>query len=235
MYPNKDLSSNIRSKRAKNFLAIDFHDLSEITDTHLHISSKRMENPAYKVKSSSLKSQLPLKKASATSKPLNFWAHPFPSTKKTPVLNQIRNYKRTEKALAILPFRIAAFFIDILVLNAPILLYLYYASIQNSVNFTALFISPISLFIPLLLLFYFLFTEGFGGQSIGKMLMKIEIVENNNYRKPIGLRLAAIRLIYFLMGLLFFGLGLVSALRDSNFRAWHDRATRSLVYRRKNV
>ena len=206
-----------------------------MTDAHLRTSSKRIGANHHKIRSSSLKSQLPLKKASATSRPLNFWTHPFPSTKKTPVLNQIRNYKRTEKALAILPFRMAAFFIDILILNAPILLYLYYASIQNSVSFTALFFSPISLFVPLLLLFYFLFTEGFGGQSIGKMLMKIEIVENNNYRKPIGLRLATIRLIYFLMGFLFFGLGLLSALRDGNFRAWHDRATRSLVYRRKNV
>ena len=154
MYPHKDSSSNIRSKRAKNFLDIDFQNLNEMTDTHLRISSKRMDaNPANKIKSSNLKSQLPLKKASTTSQPLNFWTHPFPSTKKTPVLNQIRSYKKTEKALAILPFRIAAFLIDILLLNAPILLYLYYASIQNSVSFATLFFSPISLLIPLLLFF----------------------------------------------------------------------------------
>ena len=229
----KDFTFSHRSKRAKDVLSVDLNELDEITDKYLNISMRNMELRSQKSK----KVVYPRKLYSSVrhDKPRLFsFNHIFSVRKKTPILDKIRKYERYKKALSILPYRVGAFFIDIAIIHIPILFYLYYNAIENGYSFKNLVFSPISFFIPVLLLFYFIFTEGFGGQSIGKIFMNIGVVENNNYRKPIGLRLAILRIFYFLMGALFFGLGIFSALRDGSFRAWHDRMTRSLVCRQKN-
>ena len=238
MRMNKDLPSTIRSKRAKSFLAIDFHELNDITDAQLHTYSKKIRaNTAHRTKQnpSVPKNAASLKRTSTPNPSRITWTHRFSLRKKEPTPNKIKSYERNKKALDILPYRISAFFIDILILGVPILLYLYYYAAQNNISFGALFFSKISFFIPVLLFFYFIFTEGLGGQSIGKMLMNIEIVENDNYKKPIGLWLAMTRIVYFLLGFFCFGLGLISALKDGSFRTWHDKVTRSIVHRRTDA
>lgn len=44
---------------------------------------------------------------------------------------------------------------------------------------------------------YFLLSESFGGQSLGKMFLGLRVVEDDKYQKPTGLSHAAKRLALF--------------------------------------
>jgi uncharacterized RDD family membrane protein YckC len=76
---------------------------------------------------------------------------------------------------------------------------------------------------------YFLIAEGLCGQSLGKMLLGIAVVEDDKYRKPIPLSKAALRIGGFILSLAPLGAGLLAALWDSKSRAWHDRLSSSIV------
>lgn len=78
---------------------------------------------------------------------------------------------------------------------------------------------------------YFLLSESFGGQSLGKMALGLRVVEDDKYQKPAGLRHAAVRLLLTVLGALFFGMGLLASFWDSKRRPWQDRYTGSIVRR----
>jgi uncharacterized RDD family membrane protein YckC len=78
---------------------------------------------------------------------------------------------------------------------------------------------------------YFLLSESFGGQSLGKMIFGLRVVEDDKYQKPTGLKHAVARIGFFLLGALFFGLGLLASFWDSKRRPWHDRFSSSIVRR----
>jgi uncharacterized RDD family membrane protein YckC len=78
---------------------------------------------------------------------------------------------------------------------------------------------------------YFLLSESFGGQSLGKMLLGLRVVEDDKYQKPTGFRHALARMALFLLGLLCLGLGFFASFWDAKRRPWHDRYSGSIVRR----
>jgi len=90
--------------------------------------------------------------------------------------------------------RIAAFFLDMMIINLVVLLpfrrlfqniipkeYSFseaYKFLSSSANFTS-YISSISFVMSILIILYFLMLEKKMGQTIGKMLMKIYVVSDN--------------------------------------------------------
>jgi uncharacterized RDD family membrane protein YckC len=90
--------------------------------------------------------------------------------------------------------------------------------------------SPLAL-TAVILAAYFLLSESFGGQSLGKMIFGLRVVEDDKYQKPTGLKHAVARIGLFLVGVVFFGLGLFASFWDSKRRPWHDRFSSSIVRR----
>jgi uncharacterized RDD family membrane protein YckC len=89
-------------------------------------------------------------------------------------------------------------------------------------------------FLPLIgayIFAYFLLTESLGGQSPGKMLLKLQIVEDDRYQKPISFRAALPRLLVFLLSLAPFGLVLLTGFLDSKGRSLHDKVTGTIIRR----
>ncbi len=99
---------------------------------------------------------------------------------------------------ALLWKRIAAFFIDLMIINLVVLLpfrrlfqsmmpkdYSFseaYRLLSGSTDYTR-FISSVSFVISVLIILYFLMLESKMSQSIGKMLMKIYVVSDNKFLK----------------------------------------------------
>ena len=128
--------------------------------------------------------------------------------------------------------RAFAFATDVAIALAPWALAIAFV-LPDSVR-DAWFLAEKKSFVPLLALYlfsYFLLTESMGGQSLGKMLLKLQIVEDDKYQKPIAFRAALPRLITFLLCLLPCGLGLVSGFFDSKRRSLHDKVTGTIIRR----
>jgi uncharacterized RDD family membrane protein YckC len=79
---------------------------------------------------------------------------------------------------------------------------------------------------------YFLLSESFGGQSLGKMMLNLRVVEDDKYQKPIGLAYAAARLVLLIAGIAGLGIGLLASFVDKKRRPLHDRYTGSIVRRK---
>ncbi len=126
--------------------------------------------------------------------------------------------------------RSIAALIDLVLVNLPIL----------GVFFTAwggLQIPSIEFAYPLFIMHvfinfnYFVFIEALGGQSIGKFFLKIQVLENDRYCKPIGLRSAFTRTFFWMLFFLPICLSLFFTFWRSNYTAWHDRVSCSVVAR----
>ena len=125
--------------------------------------------------------------------------------------------------------RVAAFAADFAVIFAP-MAGAWWISFRAQSK--AMFLqdpgTPLALF-GVIFAAYFLLSESFGGQSLGKMLLGLRVVEDDKYQKPTGLSHAAVRLALFVMGGACLGLGLLASLWDSKRRPWHDRYSGSIV------
>lgn len=125
--------------------------------------------------------------------------------------------------------RIASFAIDAAIVLLPLLACwrLSFGSEAWEI-FQADKASPIFLY-SIILGGYFLLSESFGGQSLGKMILKLHVVEDDKYQKPVGLKESALRLLLLVVGSALAGIGLFAAFRDPKRRPWHDRFTGSIV------
>lgn len=81
---------------------------------------------------------------------------------------------------------------------------------------------------------YRLTGESLGGQSLGKLLMGLTTVEDDSFRKPVGLAAALRRNFCLILGALPFGLGLLPRFADPNGRLWHDRLSATVVEQSSN-
>lgn len=128
--------------------------------------------------------------------------------------------------------RVAAFSIDFLVIFVPMALGWWISFHEKSwAMFNMDRRSPLALF-GLIFAVYFLLSESFGGQSPGKMLLGLGVVEDDKYQKPTGLSHAAKRLFLFVVGASLCGVGLLASFWDPKRRPWHDRYSGSIVRRR---
>jgi uncharacterized RDD family membrane protein YckC len=127
--------------------------------------------------------------------------------------------------------RVAAFLVDALIVLLP-LAGAWWASFGEDALaiFRQDMAAPAYLF-AVIFGAYFLLSESFGGQSLGKMLFGLRVTEDDKYRKPTGLRHAMIRLALFLVGLVALGLGFLASFWDTKRRPWHDRYSGSIVRR----
>ncbi len=78
---------------------------------------------------------------------------------------------------------------------------------------------------------YFILMESLGGQSIGKFLCKIRVLENDRYRKPIGLKTAFARTTLWFLFSPLIAIASIFIFWRSNYIAWHDKVSRSIVTR----
>jgi uncharacterized RDD family membrane protein YckC len=124
--------------------------------------------------------------------------------------------------------RVSAFFLDALLVFTPLA-----ATWMFSFGDLAGEIFREDITSPLLLaaaifVAYFLLSESFGGQSLGKMAFGLQVVEDDKYQKPTGLKHAFVRLLLLAAGgpLL---IGLLASYWDKKRRPWQDRFSGSIV------
>lgn len=74
-----------------------------------------------------------------------------------------------------------------------------------------------------------LLSESLGGQTLGKMILGIKVVEDDKYQKHISFFQSLTRIVSFLLGTGLFGAGLFFSFFDKKGRCWHDRMSGSIV------
>lgn len=127
--------------------------------------------------------------------------------------------------------RVCAFLLDASIIGLPLAAaWLFSFGKASQEIFLEDPVSPLGLF-AVMFAAYFLLSESFGGQSLGKMALGLRVVEDDKYQKPTGFKHAVARLLLFVPGTLLFGLGLVASFWDSKRRPWHDRYSNSIVRR----
>ena len=127
-------------------------------------------------------------------------------------------------------FRLAAFGLDILFVAIPFSGAWFFSFRSEaweifSENPTA----PLSL-LSLIFVAYLLLSESFGGQSVGKMLLRLQVVEDDKYQKPTGLTHAFFRILLLALSAASV-IGLLSSFWDKKRRPWQDRFSGSIVRR----
>ena len=143
----------------------------------------------------------------------------------------IRKKREEPLKVAELSDRLSAFCIDLSIVNGILLFAFYINAPRFGWNF---FVHNPILCLSYALaihIAYFLLGEGIGGQTLGKMFLRLTIVEDGAGYKPIGFAIASKRIIYFFLSSLTAGLGPMSTLWNSRRRSWYDRATASLVHK----
>ncbi len=147
---------------------------------------------------------------------------PYPFTRK----------KREEPLkFAVLFDRLSAFCIDLSIVNGMLFFVFYINAPRAGWNFFVH--NPVLCLLYALAVHigYFLLGEGVGGQTLGKMFLRLTVVEDGPGYKPISFAIASKRMACFFLSFLAVGAGPMSALWDSRRRPWHDRVTTSLVHK----
>lgn len=211
----------------------DLSELDELTEEHLGFSA--------------LSDGLGFAKKPGQSPASNFLEHPEESTKPSrgtgavaagPATFVTTAPLRTTRAEAVNVLqqpaapqatRVAAFALDAAIVLIPLAAcWAFSFGADSWETLRADMASPIFLY-AMILGGYFLLSESFGGQSLGKMIFNLHVVEDDKYQKPVGLQESALRLLFLVGGTALLGLGLLFSFRDSKRRPWHDRYTGSIV------
>lgn len=126
--------------------------------------------------------------------------------------------------------RAAAFIIDLILLSGVSMIVLGGGMSVAGIPFDAsagtreLIWSYAGLF--LLCSTYFIFLHGAGGKTIGKMICKIKVIQEDG--EPIGMKGAFLRWIGYFLSFIFF-VGFFWALFDAKGQAWHDKIAKTYV------
>lgn len=235
----------------------DLNELEELTEEHLGFSALSpglgFSKPAKPLQSTA-HPLVPTKEVEAPTPP-----HPANPTKNPsgasaagpamPVMNPPRVVvrKSTSVATPVAPskeldlisepaasiyLRLSAFVLDLTLATTPWVLSLLYLvpagsrlALLRTERSSALLLGAVYLFV------YFLLSEGLGGQSPGKMLFDLRVVEDDKYQKPVGFRAALARLVLFAIGLACVGIGPIYSILDSKRRSLHDKVAGTIVRR----
>jgi|GEM_PF-2275494 len=125
--------------------------------------------------------------------------------------------------------RVAAFLIDLALIATPLILSWWVSFGSRAMELFREDRRPPLFLFGVIFTVYFLLSESFGGQSIGKMLLGLRVVEDDKYQKPTGLSHAAKRLALLFAGVACLGLGLFASFWDAKRRPWQDRLSGSIV------
>ncbi len=137
--------------------------------------------------------------------------------------------QRERLELASLRQRAAAFGIDELLLSVLMIVILWDAmakaeTLEAMIAVTNSFLLE---YMAIKIVYHTFFTMQYGA-SIGKIVMKIRIIELSTLSSP-GFLSAFNRSVFRVVSELFFYLGFVWAMLDPYRRSWHDRTARTLV------
>ncbi|MCO5143384.1 MAG: RDD family protein [Oligoflexia bacterium] len=125
--------------------------------------------------------------------------------------------------------RFFAFAIDIFMVGVPCAFAWKFSFGAQAVEiFSSDIKTPLSLFAAILFT-SILISESFGGQTLGKMILGLRVVEDDKYQKPTGLKHAVLRMILFTLGTTLGFLGLLASFWDKKRRPWHDKYSGSIV------
>lgn len=134
--------------------------------------------------------------------------------------------------LAGLNSRALAFFIDLIIISLVALLafgigiYVIQSLSVGVFNLGRVFM-PIYLLLFFLSSSYFVILNGYGGKTIGKMLMGIRIISDEG--NPIGFWQSFVRWIgYYISGSIFF-IGFLWSIFDRSSQSWHDKIACTFV------
>jgi uncharacterized RDD family membrane protein YckC len=142
---------------------------------------------------------------------------------------------RTAKATVPAPVlaRLAAGIVDLLIIGAVDATVLYWTLRAVELPWSELRrlpLIPLGLFLILLNGGYLAAFTAAGGQTIGKMLARLRVVEDP-FRTPVTLGTAVLRAAAYLVSLAPAGLGFAPLLFDADGRALHDRLANTRVVR----
>ncbi len=136
---------------------------------------------------------------------------------------------REELRLASIPKRAAAFFLDEFLLSLLLVISLWdtFAAVENTFELIQLSQQFTLEYIGLKIVYQTFFVMMYGA-TIGKMMVRIRIIELPGFEKPSfasALNRAVIRIVSEML----FYLGFVWAIMDPLKRAWHDLSAKTLV------
>jgi len=136
---------------------------------------------------------------------------------------------REEMNLASTSKRATAFFIDELLLSLILVVALWDSFVaakdmQEMIEVTNMFVLE---FLAMKIIYQAFFVMQYGA-SIGKLVMKIQVVEIATVQKP-NVLVALNRAIFRVVSELVFYLGFLWALFDPTRQAWHDKTAKTLV------
>ena len=97
---------------------------------------------------------------------------------------------------------------------------------------SGLYLAVFSLVFPFLHMMYFTIFHAAFGQTVGKMMMGIKVVADDD--KPTGLGVAFLRWSGYLLSLVPMALGFLWPAFDRDRRAWHDRLAGTRVIAAEN-
>ncbi len=137
--------------------------------------------------------------------------------------------KREELELASFRQRAAAFGIDELLLSVLMIVILWesIAGAETMEQMIMLTNSFLLEFMAIKIVYHTFFTMQYGA-SLGKIVMKIRVVEISTLSNP-GFLSAFNRSVFRVVSEVLFYLGFVWAMLDPYRRGWHDRTARTLV------
>lgn len=133
------------------------------------------------------------------------------------------------RELATLPKRFFAFFIDELLLSLLFLVILWeqISSASESETIVALINSYTLEYLLIKIIYHTLFIYLYGA-TIGKIFMKIEVVDAFTMQRP-AFSSALNRGVFRIISEMVFYLGFIWAFYDRNRQGWHDKTARTLV------
>ncbi len=136
---------------------------------------------------------------------------------------------REELRLASIAKRASAFFLDEFLLSMLLVISLWsaFASVENSLELVALSQQFTLEYIVLKIIYQTFFVYMYGA-TLGKMMMRIRIVELPNLQNP-SLTSSLNRAIIRIVSEMLFYLGFVWGMMDPLRRTWHDLTAKTLV------
>lgn len=137
--------------------------------------------------------------------------------------------EREKLELASIRQRAAAFAIDELLLSVLMIVILWdaMAKAETLESMIALTNSFLLEYMAIKIVYQTFFTMQYGA-TIGKIVMKIRVIELSSLSNP-GFLSAFNRSVFRVVSEIFFYLGFVWAMLDPYRRSWHDRTARTLV------
>ena len=150
---------------------------------------------------------------------------------------ETQNTERVRSDLAGFSARSISFLLDVVVIFSITALvvstgiYIATDNLKFDIKYPPNFIAAISFLLVIVCSSYFVFLEGYGGKTIGKMIMGITVIGDDG--EPIDIVKAFARRAFSFFSASFFFIGFLWALFDTNSQTWHDKIAGTLVVKEK--